>query len=294
LPLTCAVLCLCAFAYAVPAGAATSTTVAAHSATVTAPSASHHVCYTQTTHQVRACFRLAHAHRRRTQRNTHRAHGARAGSGSHHGHGTHRAGHTAPSHTTPSHDHHHATARQAPVALTPAQSEGDKAAVVAKVLATPCQDTMLTPEAGNLEAVQAATLCLVNQVRAGHDELPLVANGMLERAAVEHSQEMVELDYFAHIAPDGLTPVDRVRNAGYIPSPDDGYTIGENIAWGTLEYSTPAAIVRAWVASPEHLANILESHYKDTAVGVAAAAPPTLANGEQGAVYSQEFGVIVQ
>lgn len=104
---------------------------------------------------------------------------------------------------------------------------------------------------------------------------------------------MVSQDYFAHIAPSGLTPLERVRETGYIPSPHDGYTIGENIAWGTLELSTPKAIVAAWIASPEHLANILEADYRDTAVGVAPAAPPSLGHGQQGAVYTQEFGVIV-
>jgi len=136
-------------------------------------------------------------------------------------------------------------------------------------------------------------LCLVNQERARHGELPLRLNAQLEEAAEEHSQEMVSQDYFAHIAPSGLTPLERVRETGYIPSPHDGYTIGENIAWGTLELSTPKAIVAAWIASPEHLANILEADYRDTAVGVAPAAPPSLGHGQQGAVYTQEFGVIV-
>jgi uncharacterized protein YkwD len=46
------------------------------------------------------------------------------------------------------------------------------------------------------------------------------------------------------------------------------------------------------MASPEHLANILDGDYRDTAIGVAPAAPPSLANGQPGAIYTQEFGVI--
>jgi uncharacterized protein YkwD len=160
------------------------------------------------------------------------------------------------------------------------------------VLASPCQNTELTPAADNLQTLAAATLCLVNQERARHGELPLRVNGQLEQAAGEHSQEMVSLDYFAHIAPSGLTPLQRVQETDYVPSPEDGYTIGENIAWGTLQLSTPKAIVAAWIASPEHLANILEGEYRDTAIGVAPAVPPSLAHGQQGAVYTQEFGVI--
>ena len=161
------------------------------------------------------------------------------------------------------------------------------------MLATPCQNTELTPEEGNLEAIDAATLCLVNQERARNGELPLAPNAQLEQAAQGHSEEMVSTDYFAHVAPSGLTPVSRVQATGYIPNSRVGYTIGENIAWGTLQLSTPSSIVAAWIASPEHLANILYAPYHDTAVGVVAAAPAALSEGQPGAIYSQEFGVIV-
>ncbi len=167
------------------------------------------------------------------------------------------------------------------------------AGTIAAVLATPCQNTQLTPDEGNLPAVTAATLCLVNQERARHNEMPLHQNGDLEAAADAHSEEMVSLDYFGHIAPNGLTPLARVQGTGYIPSSEDGYTIGENIAWGTLQLSTPQAIVSAWIASPEHLANILEAKYRDTAIGVDPQAPASLSNEEDGAVYTQEFGVVI-
>ena len=166
-------------------------------------------------------------------------------------------------------------------------------ALIANVLATPCLDTELTPEPGNLEQVREATLCLINQERARDGELPLRLDPRLEQAAQEHSEDMVDEDYFAHVAPNGETPLSRIRATGYIPDTQIGYTIGENIAWGTLYLATPAAIAAAWIASPEHLANILDPEFRDTAVGISAAAPPSLANGQAGAVYTQEFGVIV-
>ncbi|HEY3866497.1 MAG TPA: CAP domain-containing protein [Solirubrobacteraceae bacterium] len=166
--------------------------------------------------------------------------------------------------------------------------------IIARVLATPCTNTELTPEAGNIEAIDAATLCLVNQERARNGELPLQPNAKLAQAAQGHSEEMISEDYFAHIAPSGLTPVQRVAATGYVPNAQVGYTLGENIAWGTLQLSTPSAIVAAWLASPEHLANILYSPYRDTAIGVAPEAPPSLGEGQPGAVYSQEFGIIVK
>jgi uncharacterized protein YkwD len=165
------------------------------------------------------------------------------------------------------------------------------AAKLASVLAAPCQNTELTPEADNLEQVDAATLCLVNQERARNGELPLQPNAQLAQAAQLHSEDMLGEDYFAHVAPDGETPLDRVQASGYIPNSQVGYTIGENIAWGTLSLATPSSIVAAWIASPEHLANILNSEYRDTAISALPAAPAALANGQTGAVYTQEFGV---
>ena len=168
-----------------------------------------------------------------------------------------------------------------------------QAASIASALATSCQDTELKPEPANLPLVRAAVLCLINRVRAQHGESPLLVNAELERAAEEHGGELVADDYFAHVAPNGTTPVDRVRATGYIPGSRVGYVIGENLAWGTLSLSTPQSIVAAWVASPGHLANILEAQYRDTGVGVTPAAPSSLGGGQQGATYTQEFGVII-
>ncbi len=116
--------------------------------------------------------------------------------------------------------------------------------------------------------------------------MPLAINGDLEQAAESHSREMVSADYFQHVSPSGQTPADRIRSSGYIPGPMDGYAIGENLAWGTLGLSTPQAIVQAWIASPEHLANILEGQYRDTGIGVVASVPAALAEGQPGATYT--------
>jgi uncharacterized protein YkwD len=165
-------------------------------------------------------------------------------------------------------------------------------ATIASVLAAPCQNTELMPETGDIEQIEQATLCLVNQERARDDELPLQLDAKLAQAAESHCQEMVSQDYFAHVAPDGETPLQRVEATGYLPNSQVGYTLGENIAWGTLSLATPSSIVAAWIASPEHLANILNSAYRETAVSVVPAAPASLAEGQAGAIYTQEFGVI--
>ncbi len=166
-------------------------------------------------------------------------------------------------------------------------------AMIAAVLATPCTNTDITPEPANLQVAREAILCLVNQERATHNEQPLRTNPKLQAAAEAHSNECVELDYFAHVSPSGETPVERIQATGYIPSPFDGYVLGENLAWGTYELGTPQAIVAAWIASPPHLANILEARYTETGIGVTAAVPPSRGEGAPGATYAQEFGDII-
>jgi uncharacterized protein YkwD len=168
-----------------------------------------------------------------------------------------------------------------------------RSANIAAALATQCQNTELTPTARNIELIRAAVLCLINRERAQNREAPLAASPQLQQAAEGHSNELVSADYFEHVSPSGVTPVDRVRASGYIPSENVGYVIGENLAWGTMNLATPQSIVSAWIASPGHLANILEAQYTATGIGVTPAVPPSLSGGEAGATYAQEFGVII-
>ena len=177
--------------------------------------------------------------------------------------------------------------------LRAAALEKDRAAAIAAVLASACQNTGLTPEPGNLGLVREAVLCLINRRRAQSGESPLRLNAELQQSAEGHAGELVADDYFAHVSPTGETPVDRDREAGYLSDPTAGFVVGENLAWGTYGLATPAAIVSAWIGSPGHLANMLESQYTETGIGVTAQVPPSLADAP-GATYAQEFGVIVK
>jgi uncharacterized protein YkwD len=179
------------------------------------------------------------------------------------------------------------------VAASATTIAANQALTIAEVLATPCQNTQLMPEANNLPLVRASVLCLINTERAEHGKEPLQPDPHLEAAAESHGKEMLAVNYFAHVAPSGLTPVERITQNGYLPNSEVGYVLGENLAWGTLTLATPEAIVNAWIASPEHLANILEGRYRDTGIDIEPQVPSSLAEGVEGALYTQEFGVIV-
>jgi len=156
-----------------------------------------------------------------------------------------------------------------------------------------CLHAGLRPTGKNLGLIRTATLCLINRERAIHRERPLRPNARLRRAAQAHTVSMASKDYFEHVGPRGQTPLARMRSVGYISSSRVGYEIGENIAWGTRWLATPRAIVAAWMASPGHRANILDPRYRETGIGVCAHPPATLGHGQPGAIYTQDFGVII-
>jgi uncharacterized protein YkwD len=156
-----------------------------------------------------------------------------------------------------------------------------------------CPGADLRPAQENIEAVRAATLCLVNKERTNHGEATLQPNADLQQSAQGHTESMVSDDYFEHDGPGSDTPLSRMTACGYIYSAHIGYEIGENIGWGTLSLSTPRAIVAAWMASPGHRANILDVHFRDTAVGVSPRVPSSLGEGQAGGIYTQDFGVII-
>lgn len=46
-----------------------------------------------------------------------------------------------------------------------------------------------------------------------------------------------------------------------------GPRVGENLAWGTGAYARAEAIVRAWLTSPPHRANLLRPGFRRVGVG---------------------------
>src|SRR3954469_19861718 len=174
----------------------------------------------------------------------------------------------------------HAGGIKATVAL------GDKRPVKAHVAAD-CPNTDLLPAARNVALVRAAILCLHNQIRAQHNLPLLKLNTKLAKAAVGHSSEMVSGGYFDHTTPAGTTFDDRILHAGYAKR-TDGWTLGENLAWGTGDLSTPAGVMSSWMASPGHKANILKRSYREAGIGIRLGVP---SDGTVGATYTVDFGV---
>lgn len=88
---------------------------------------------------------------------------------------------------------------------------------------------------------------------------PLSVNDHLAVAAQRHAEDMAERMFFAHDNPDGETPTDRMRDAGYT-----GSITGENIARGQ---TSPAQVVQGWIDSPGHCRNLMSASFTEIGVG---------------------------
>jgi uncharacterized protein YkwD len=85
----------------------------------------------------------------------------------------------------------------------------------------------------------------------------LTVDSRLEEAARAHSREMLSTNTFAH----GAFASRMLRY--HVP----GIVAGENLAWGTGYRASARSIVDAWLASPEHRANLLRPSFKLVGIG---------------------------
>ena len=140
---------------------------------------------------------------------------------------------------------------------------------------------------GTRARAEASAACLVNKVRRRSGRRELKSNAKLADAARKHATDMVEQQFFSHVSPGGTTATARVRSTGYL-SGAGRPQVGENIAWGSGGFSTPAAIVQSWMNSPGHRQNILRRSYREAGLAIAVGAPVS-AGGDAG-TYVQAFG----
>jgi uncharacterized protein YkwD len=157
--------------------------------------------------------------------------------------------------------------------------------------AAACPGAYAVPNARNAAVVDAATLCLMNQLRAARGMQPLRANSALERIASGQASDMVRGHYFADQSLSGQSPLARVMASGYVAHPSAVRLLtAQNIGWGTGPNATPAGIVRAWMHSPPHRRIMLTPAYRDAGVGASPSVPSGIGSRWLGGTYAVEFG----
>lgn len=141
------------------------------------------------------------------------------------------------------------------------------------------QITKVAPKKTNAltsEGVIAET----NLQRAQNGNLPpLAENATLDDVAMLRIDDMFQQQYFAHVGPEGESAITVASSVGYA-----SLALGENLALGL--YAGDAGVVDAWMASPGHRANILDTHYTEIGVAVREG----MFEGEETWIAVQVFG----
>ncbi len=129
-------------------------------------------------------------------------------------------------------------------------------------------------------------LQLTNQARARSRQCgdrhfdatsPLAWNDALAAAALVHSRDMAQRDYFSHADPAGDTAAQRTTRQGYA-----WRAVSENISAGQ---AAPQQVVAGWLASPGHCANIMSADYAEMGAAYA-----TQTRSDMGIYWTQVFG----
>ncbi|WP_432115580.1 CAP domain-containing protein [Streptomyces sp. S1] len=123
------------------------------------------------------------------------------------------------------------------------------------------------------DAAEAEILRLVNAERATVGCTPVNTDARLASLAGAFSADMAARGFFDHTDPDGDTPWTRAQQAGV------SNLAGENIARGQTD---AAAVMKSWMNSDGHRANILNCDFKTMGVGVYF--------GDGGPWWTQDFG----
>ena len=152
--------------------------------------------------------------------------------------------------------------------------------------AAACANADKHPSQATVAQLRTATVCLVNAERRKHGRKSLRANAGLALAGQRHARDMVQRRYFAHNSLAGKDFKQRIVRTGYLAGGGSAI-LGENLAWGSNDAATPRAIVRGWMKSPGHRANILRAKFREIGIGVVRASPKGL---DSAATYAAEFG----
>ncbi len=121
--------------------------------------------------------------------------------------------------------------------------------------------TTKTSEDLNESVTISGIISETNKARATQNMPPLSENTKLDASALVKVKDMLQGQYFEHTSPNGSTVVTLVTDVGY-----DYVVVGENLALGN--FASSKNIVDAWMASPGHRANILNTRFTDIGVGI--------------------------
>lgn len=162
------------------------------------------------------------------------------------------------------------------------QVEGDYVGAVSKQYVKPIYPTSsgtstnknkATATSASMNSDEKDVFNLINEQRQKNGLSALKVDEEVQRVARIKAQDMVANNYFSHTSPTYGSPFDMLKNfkVSY-------RTAGENIAGN----ATNSGAVNAWMNSSGHKANILNSSFNYTGIGV-------VSSPKYGKVYVQMF-----
>lgn len=119
---------------------------------------------------------------------------------------------------------------------------------------------------------------LTNDERQANQLSILHYNSELESSAIKKAQDMFTNNYWSHTSPQGTTPWKFIQAEGYQYS-----VAGENLA---KDFYDNESLLKAWMKSPTHRANIVSEKYQEIGVGVVNG----ILNGVKTTLVVQHFG----
>lgn len=142
-------------------------------------------------------------------------------------------------------------------------------AVIFILFSSSAQASEITPE---------NVINYVNLAREAQGADKLIVNDKLTRVAQDKLNDMIANKYFAHTSPTGVNPWYWFQREGY-----DYHFAGENLAINFVSAESEQA---AWMASPMHKKNILDSNFQEIGVAVG----QQKVDGQTSIIAVQEFG----
>jgi len=168
------------------------------------------------------------------------------------------------------------------------------AALVAAPAAQASDPPLPPPGACPGDAITASTaqqaesmLCLINAVRAAKGLPGLEASPLLSDSARDKLTDELRCNDFSHTAC-GRNFTHAFEEAGYAGA-GFRWKVGENLSVGSGGLASPRSTVEAWLASPDHRANILSSEWRDQ--GIALQQGVSLAGISGASAWVSHFGL---
>jgi uncharacterized protein YkwD len=119
---------------------------------------------------------------------------------------------------------------------------------------------LLAVSANAAEITRDSVIAAMNSCRAERGLPALQTDARLQVAAEDRMRDMEELEYWAHVSPDGRSPFNWLRLRGYLFR-----YAGENLAAG---FETAELLVSSWMESKGHRENILSPIYQDCGIAI--------------------------